>query len=77
MKAFKNVLAVVPKDANTNYLAGLSAIGLNDWKKAKPYLEKAAKADPKLIDARRQLGVVKAKMGDAAGAGVERDVAQG
>ena len=35
LKAFKNVLAVAPKDANTNYLAGLSAIGLNDWKKAK------------------------------------------
>ncbi|MEO5492514.1 MAG: tetratricopeptide repeat protein [Sphingomonas sp.] len=74
LKAFKNVLAVAPKDANTNYLAGLSAIGLNDWKKAKPYLEKAAKADPKLIGARRQLGVVKAKMGDTAGAGVERDL---
>jgi len=74
LKAFKNVLTVAPKDANTNYLAGLSAIGLNDWKKAKPYLEKAAKADPNLIGAHRQLGVVKAKMGDAAGAGVERDL---
>src|ERR1700712_1858881 len=74
LKAFKNVLAVAPKDANTNYLAGLSAIGLNDWKKAKPYLEKAAKADPNLIGAHRQLGVVKAKMGDAEGAGVERDL---
>ncbi|MDB5682297.1 MAG: hypothetical protein JWO16_2102 [Sphingomonas bacterium] len=74
LKAFKNVLAVAPKDANTNYLAGLSAIGLNDWKKAKPYLEKATKADPNLIGAHRQLGVVRAKMGDAAGAGVERDL---
>jgi tetratricopeptide (TPR) repeat protein len=74
LKAFKNVLAVAPRDANTNYLAGLSAIGLNDWKKAKPYLEKAAKADPNLIGAHRQLGVVKAKMGDAAGAGIERDL---
>ncbi|MDB5678609.1 tetratricopeptide repeat protein [Sphingomonas bacterium] len=73
LKAFKNVLAVAPKDANTNYLAGLSAIGLNDWKKASAYLEKAAKADPNLIGAQRQLGVVKAKMGDAAGAGVLRD----
>lgn len=73
LKAFKNVLAVAPKDANTNYLAGLSAIGLTDWKKASLYLEKAAKADPNLIGAQRQLGVVKAKMGDAAGAGVLRD----
>src|SRR3954466_917797 len=62
LKAFKNVLAVAPKDANTNYLAGLSAIGLNDWKKANTFLEKATKADPNLIDAHRQLGVVKAKM---------------
>lgn len=74
LKAFKNVLAVAPKDANTNYLAGLSAIGLNDWKKAKPYLEKAAKADPNLIGAHRQLGVVKAKLGDAPGATAERDL---
>ena len=29
LKAFKNVLAVAPRDANTNYLAGLSSIGLD------------------------------------------------
>ncbi len=77
LSAFKNVLAVAPKDANTNYLAGLSAVGLSDWKKASGYLEKAVKADPNLIGAHRQLGVVRAKMGDVPAATAELDVLKG
>lgn len=77
LKAFKNVLAVAPKDANTNYLAGLSAVGLTDWKKASGFLEKATKADPNLIGAHRQLGVVRAKMGDTPGATAELDLLKG
>lgn len=77
LKAFKNVLAVAPKDANTNYLAGLSSIGLSDWKHAEGFLAKAVKADPSLIGAHRQLGVVRAKLGDVPGATTERDLLQG
>jgi len=38
--AFDHVLASAPRDANTNYLAGLSREGLGDWKGAKKFLEK-------------------------------------
>lgn len=77
LRAFRNVLAVSPKDANTNYLAGLSAVGLTDWKKASGFLEKAVKADPTLIGAHGQLGVVRAKMGDTPGANAELDLLKG
>lgn len=76
LNAFRNVLTIQPKDANTNYLAGLSATGLSDWQKAAGYLTKAVKADPDLVVARRQLGVVKAKLGDTAGATAERELLQ-
>ena len=74
LTAFRNVLSVQPRDANTNYLAGLSAMGLSNWKKAAGYLTKAVKAAPDLVVAHRQLGVVKAKLGDTAGATAERDL---
>ena len=77
LAAFKNVLAVAPKDANTNYLAGLSAYGLNDWKKAGGFLEKAVKADPNLIGAHRALGISRAKLGDIPGATAELDFLKG
>ena len=73
LSAFRNVLVIQPNDANTNYLAGLSAIGLANWKKADGYLIKAIKADPNLLSAHRQLGVVKVKLGDVAGATIERE----
>ena len=44
-KSFGRVLGVAPRDANTNYLAGLAAAGLNDFKGAAKYFERAAKAD--------------------------------
>ncbi len=76
LSAFRNVLVIQPKDANTNYLAGVSAVGLANWKKADGYLLKAIKADPNLLAAHRQLGVVKVKLGDVAGATVERELLQ-
>lgn len=76
LTAFRNVLSVQPRDANTNYLAGLSAMGLANWKKADGYLTKAIKGNPALDAAHRQLGVVKARLGDTAGATVERDLLQ-
>jgi tetratricopeptide (TPR) repeat protein len=62
--AFDHVLASAPRDANTNYLAGLSRSGLGDWKGAKKFLEKATKYDPNMTAAWRELGVAYAKLGD-------------
>jgi tetratricopeptide (TPR) repeat protein len=62
-RAFDRVLAVAPKDANTQYLAGLSRTGLLDYKGAIKFLEKAVKLDPDLIGAHQQLGVAYAKTG--------------
>lgn len=62
--AFDHVLASAPRDANTNYLAGLAREGLGDWKGAKKFLEKATKIDPNMTSAWRELGVSYAKLGD-------------
>jgi tetratricopeptide (TPR) repeat protein len=62
--AFDRVIAVAPRDANTQYLAGLSRTGLGDWKGARRYFEKAVKLDDNLIRAHRDLGVAQAKLGD-------------
>jgi tetratricopeptide (TPR) repeat protein len=63
-KAFDRVLEVAPRDANTNFLAGLAANGLEDTKGAKRYFERAVKADKKMVPAHRELGLVYAKLGD-------------
>ena len=62
--AFDHVLLSAPRDANTNYLAGLSREGLGDWKGAKKFLEKATKIDPNMTSAWRELGVTYARLGD-------------
>lgn len=62
--AFDHVLASAPRDANTNYLAGISRQGLGDWKGARKFLEKATKYDPNMTSAWRELGVTYAKLGD-------------
>lgn len=62
--AFDHVLASAPRDANTNYLAGISRQGLGDLKGAKKFLEKATKIDPNMTSAWRELGVTYARLGD-------------
>ena len=42
-KSFGKVLGVAPRDANTNFLAGLADAGLNDLKAAANYYDKAAR----------------------------------
>jgi Tfp pilus assembly protein PilF len=64
-KAFKRVLTVAPRDANTNLLLALSKLGRGDAKGARPYLEKAVKYDPRLVAAHVRLGVTLAKLGEA------------
>jgi tetratricopeptide (TPR) repeat protein len=63
-KAFDRVLAVAPRDANSNYLAGLAAAGLNDLKGSRKYYERAVKADKELVGAVRELGVTYVKLGE-------------
>ena len=70
-KSFVKILGVAPRDANTNYLAGLASAGLNDLKGAVRYYEKAARADRNLIPARQDLAVTLAKLGDRAKAEAE------
>jgi tetratricopeptide (TPR) repeat protein len=63
-KAFEHVLSVAPRDANTNFLAGLAAAGLNDLKGSRKYYERAVKADKDLVPALRELGVTYVKLGE-------------
>lgn len=63
-KSFVKVLGVAPRDAATNYLAGLSLVGLDDLKGAVKYFDKAVKADPKLVAPRQDLAVTFLKLGE-------------
>lgn len=76
LKAFRNVLSVVPKDAASNYLAGMASAGAGDDKRAEDYFEKAVRYDAKLIPAHRQLALTRVKLGDRAGAGKAREAIQ-
>jgi tetratricopeptide (TPR) repeat protein len=64
-KAFGRLLGVAPRDANTNYLAGLADVGLNDLKGARKHFERAVKSDGKMVAAHQQLGITYARLGDA------------
>jgi tetratricopeptide (TPR) repeat protein len=64
--AFDHVLAVTPANANVHYLGGVARTGLGDLKGARKSYAKAAKLDPTMIAAWRDLGVTDAKLGDAA-----------
>ncbi|HET9638067.1 MAG TPA: tetratricopeptide repeat protein [Allosphingosinicella sp.] len=63
-RAFDKVLKVAPGDANTNYLAGLAAAGLNDLKASRKYYERALRADKEMIPVRRELGLTYARLGE-------------
>ena len=58
-----HVLAVNPRDANTNYLAGMARVGLGDAKGAVRFLERAVKTDAALVPAHKQLGLAYAASG--------------
>jgi tetratricopeptide (TPR) repeat protein len=71
---FDHVLSVAPRDANTNYLAGLARTGLKDDKGAVRFFEKAIKIDDSLVAAHKQYGVALATTGarDKAAAELEK-----
>jgi tetratricopeptide (TPR) repeat protein len=63
-RAFGRVLSVAPRDANTNYLAGLADAGLNDLGNARKHYEKAVKADKDMVLAHRELAITYGKLGE-------------
>ena len=73
-KAFDDVLDVAAKDANTNYMMGLTQIGQQDFNSARKYFRNAVKYDGNNATARGWLGAVEAKQGDA-GKAVEQKTA--
>src|SRR6476661_2085850 len=62
--SFARVLGVQPRDANTNFLAGMADAGLNDFKAAAKHYERAVQADSKLVVAQQELAVTYVKLGD-------------
>lgn len=62
-KAFMNVYSDAPKDPGLNTVVGVAMMGMDDFKGAQKYLERAVKYDPKMIVAHEQLGVAYAKLG--------------
>jgi len=72
-RRFDHVLAVAPRDANANYLAGAARTGLKDLKGAVRYFEKALKYDDNLILAHQDYGVTLAALGQKDKAQAELD----
>ena len=62
--AFDHALTVVPRDANSQYLAGAARTGLGDLKGARKCYAKATKLDANMIVAWRDLGVTDGQLGD-------------
>jgi tetratricopeptide (TPR) repeat protein len=63
-RAFDNVLAVAPKDANSAFLAGVASDALDKPKDAKRYYERAVKNDGERVDAHRGLALALVKLAD-------------
>ena len=63
-KAFRNVLEVSPRDANTLYLLGNAKAGAGDLKGAAKAYEKALKVKPDMIAAQRDYAVTLVKLGE-------------
>lgn len=64
-RAFGRVLQAIPRDANSNFMAGLARTGLGKLKDARRYYEKAVKYDENLILAHQELGITLARLGEA------------
>jgi len=75
--AFRHVIAVANSHAPAQYLLGSSYLQMGDFKKAKRPLEQALRYDPSMLEAHRDLGIVSARLGDAAKAGEQRDYLAG
>ncbi|NUN67868.1 tetratricopeptide repeat protein (plasmid) [Pseudanabaena biceps] len=74
--AFDHALSVAPRDANSQYMAGVARTGLGDLKGARKFYAKAAKTDANMIAAWRDLGVTDGQLGDKEKARETLDVIQ-
>jgi tetratricopeptide (TPR) repeat protein len=63
-KSFDKVLTAAPSDANTNYLSGLTAVGLGNAKAARRFYERAVRSDNEMVAAHRELGLVYSQSGE-------------
>jgi tetratricopeptide (TPR) repeat protein len=63
---FKKVVGALPKDAAAQYLLGASYMGMGDHKKADKPLGLAVKYNGNMVEARRDFGIVQAKLGKSA-----------
>lgn len=61
-RAFGHVLQSLPRDPNSNYMAGMARAGLGELKDASRFFEKAIKYDDNLIPAHQELGITWAKL---------------
>ncbi|MEO1100307.1 MAG: tetratricopeptide repeat protein, partial [Pseudomonadota bacterium] len=64
-RAFKRVVSVARKDANSHLLLGVAHMGQEEWRPASRALKKALRYDPSLHDARGRLAVAYMQMGKA------------
>jgi tetratricopeptide (TPR) repeat protein len=62
-KSFLKVYDIASKDPHMNAVLGMSLMGLEDYKGAQKYLEKAVKLDSKSVIGHEQLGITYAKLG--------------
>ena len=62
-KSFLKVYDVASKDPKMNAVLGMSLMGLEDYKGAQKYLERAVRLDGKSIIGHQQLGITYAKLG--------------
>lgn len=62
-RSFLKVYDVASKDPKMNAVLGMTLMGLEDYKGAQKYLEKAVKLDSKSIISHEQLGITYAKLG--------------
>ena len=62
-KAFRKIVAAVPKNPQANYLLGASLMAQGDFARAVKPFETALRYDEKLVDARRDLGIAQAVLG--------------
>jgi tetratricopeptide (TPR) repeat protein len=63
VRHLRKVVAAAPKEAAAQYMLGASYMGLGDFKKAAKPLEMAVKYNGRMIEARRDLAITHARLG--------------
>lgn len=71
--AFRRVVEAAPRHAPAQYYLGASYIGQGDYRRARRPLEAAIRADPNLIEARRDLAIAYVRSEEAGKAAEQRE----